>query len=91
MYKWKATLPLLTISTVQYDTHMISESTAEYLQDSEFAKQFQSPKAPYALRDGRLYRDGRFCVGHDAVSAGRLGATKKIKTLQNQNYWITLK
>jgi hypothetical protein len=90
MYKWKATLPLLTISTVQYDTHMISESTAEYLQDSEFAKQFQSPKASYALRDGRLYRDRRFCVGHDAVSAGRRGATMTIKTLQNQYYWGSL-
>jgi hypothetical protein len=42
---WKATLPLLTISTVQYDTHMISQLMTECLQDSEFAKQFQSLKA----------------------------------------------
>jgi hypothetical protein len=102
MDKWKASLPLLTISTVQYDTHMISQLMTEYLQDSEFAKQFQSPKAPYALRNGRLYRDGRFCVPngslrgillhdhHEAVTAGHRGATKTIKTLQHQYYWGSL-
>jgi RNase H-like domain found in reverse transcriptase len=60
MDKWKSTLPLLTISTDQYDTHMISKLMTEYLQDSEFATQFQSPKAPNAFRDGHVYHDGRF-------------------------------
>jgi hypothetical protein len=102
MDKWKATLPLLTIDIVQYDTHMISQLLTEYLQDSKFAKQFQSPKAPYAIRDGRLYRDGPFCVPngslrgillhdhHDAVTASHRGATKTIKTLQHQYYWGSL-
>jgi hypothetical protein len=102
MDKWKATLPLLKISTVQYDTHMISQLLTEYLQDSEFAKQFQSPKAPYAIRDGRFYRHCLFCVPncslrgillrdhHDAVTAGHRGATKAIKTLQHQYYWGSL-
>jgi hypothetical protein len=100
--KWKAILPLLTITTVQYDTRVISQLTIEYLQDSEFVKQFKSPKAPYTLRDGRLYRDVRSCVPngslrgillhdhHAAVTAGHRGATKTIKTLQNQNYWGSL-
>jgi Integrase zinc binding domain len=99
MDKWKATLPFLTISTTQYDTHMISQLMTEYLQDSEFAKQFQSPKAPYGLRDGPLYDDDRFCVPngslrgillhdhHDAVTAGHRGSTKTIKMLQHQYYW----
>jgi Integrase zinc binding domain len=100
--EWKATLPISTISTVQYDTHMISQLMTEYLQDSEFAKQFQSPKALYALRDGCSNRDGRFCVPngslrgillhdhHDAATAGHRGATKTIRTLQHQYYWGSL-
>jgi Integrase zinc binding domain len=98
MDKWKATLPLLTISTVQYDTHMTSQLMIVYLQDAEFVKQFQSPKALYVLRDGHLYREGRFCFPngslrgillqdhHDAVTAGHREATKTIKTLQHQYY-----
>jgi hypothetical protein len=36
MDKWKAILPLLTISTDQHDKHMISKLMTEYHQDSEF-------------------------------------------------------
>jgi hypothetical protein len=50
MSKWKAILPFLTISTGQFDTHMISQLTTEYIRDAEFAKHFQTPKAPYILR-----------------------------------------
>jgi hypothetical protein len=95
MDKTKAILPLLTIITIQYDAHMISQLKTEYLQDSEFVKHFQTLKAPYTLRDGCLYPDGRFCVPdgslrgisqhdhQDAVTAGHRGATKTIKTQQN--------
>jgi Integrase zinc binding domain len=81
---------------------MISQLVTEYLQDSEFAKQFQSRKAPYASRDGPLYCDGRFTVPngsqrgiflhdhHDAVTAGLRGAIKTIKTLLHQYYWGSL-
>jgi Integrase zinc binding domain len=80
---------------------MISQLMTEYLQDSEFAEHFQSPEAPYTLRDGRLYRDGRFSVlngslpglvqhHHDAVTAGHRGATKTLKTSQNKYYWDSL-
>jgi hypothetical protein len=77
---------------------MISQLKTEYLQDSEFAKYFQTLKAPYTLRDERLYRDGRFCVPsgslrgillhdhQDAVTAGHRGANKPIKTQQNHYY-----
>jgi hypothetical protein len=90
---------ILTISAVQYDTDMMSQLLTEYLQDSEFAKHFETPKAPYTLRDGHFYRDCRFCVlngslrgvflhdHHNAVAAGHRGAFKTIKALQNQNYW----
>jgi Integrase zinc binding domain len=65
-------------------------------------ERFQRPKDPYALRDGRSYRDVCFCVQngslqgillhdhHDAVTAGHQGATKTIETLQNQYYWSSL-
>jgi hypothetical protein len=95
--KWIAILLLLTICTVKYDTRINSQLITEYLQDSEFERrrQVQTPNAPYALRYGRLYRDGRFCVlngylrgillldHHDAVTAGHRRGTKTIKKLQN--------
>jgi hypothetical protein len=46
--KGKPLLPLLTIITVQYDTHMIFP--VDYLRGVEFANQFQTPKASYTLR-----------------------------------------
>jgi hypothetical protein len=102
MDKWKATLPLLTISIVQYDTHMTSQSLTEYPQDYAFAKHFQTPKAPYTLRARGLYREVRFHVpsgslrgillhkNHNAVTASYRGATKAIKTLPSQYYWGSL-
>jgi hypothetical protein len=96
--KWIAVLPLLTISTVKYDTRIIPQLMTEYLQDLEFdrRRQVQTPNAPYALRYGRLNRDGRFCVlngylrgillldHHDAVTVGHRRGTKTIKNLQNE-------
>jgi hypothetical protein len=91
------------ISSMQLTPQNLEILRTDYLNDPEFTQYFNTPTAPYSLRNGLLHFNEKVCIPlgntrlsllhdtHDIPSAGHLGVKKTAARLAITYHWKSLR